>query len=68
MSVQRTRKARFKVVVHDPIVLAETGDRSADIETGVRRVNAFIEDHVRARPTEWFWVHKRWPNERYKKS
>jgi KDO2-lipid IV(A) lauroyltransferase len=68
MSVQRTRKARFKVVVHDPIVLAETGDRSADIETGVRRVNAFIEDHVRARPTEWFWVHKRWPNAHYKRT
>jgi KDO2-lipid IV(A) lauroyltransferase len=66
MSVERTNKARFRVVVHDPIVLAETGDRSADIEMGVRRVNAFIESRVRARPSEWFWVHKRWPNERYR--
>jgi KDO2-lipid IV(A) lauroyltransferase len=67
MSVERTNKARFRVVVHDPIVLAETGDRSADIEMGVRRVNAFIESRVRARPSEWFWVHKRWPSECYRK-
>ncbi len=66
MSVQRTRKARFKVVVHAPIWLEDTGQRNADIAAGVRKVNAFIEDCVRARPTEWFWVHKRWPNEVYK--
>jgi KDO2-lipid IV(A) lauroyltransferase len=67
MSVQRTGVGRFKVIVHDPIHLADTGDRTADIEAGVRQVNAFIEDRIRERPTEWFWVHKRWPNEHYKK-
>jgi len=67
MSVQRVRKARFRVVVHDPIWLKDTGDRNRDIEAGVRQVNAFIEDRVRDRPEEWFWVHKRWPNEIYKK-
>ena len=67
MSVQRIGdKARFKVIVHEPIHLVETGDRDADIEAGVRRINAFIEDRVRARPAEWFWVHKRWPNEIYR--
>lgn len=67
MSVQRTHKARFRVVVHDEIRLEDTGDRNADIERGVARINAFIEDRVRERPTEWFWVHKRWPSEIYKK-
>jgi KDO2-lipid IV(A) lauroyltransferase len=66
MSVERSHKARFKVIVHEPIDLENTGDRDADIEAGVRKVNAFIEDRVRARPTEWFWVHKRWPNEVYR--
>jgi KDO2-lipid IV(A) lauroyltransferase len=68
MSVQRTRKARFKVIVHDPIELARTADREADVEAAVRRVNAFMEERVRERPAEWFWVHKRWPNELYKKT
>jgi KDO2-lipid IV(A) lauroyltransferase len=68
MSVQRVGPgARFKVIVHDQIHLEDTGDREADIEAGVRRINAFIEDRVRARPTEWFWVHRRWPNEEYRK-
>jgi len=68
MSVQRVGPgARFKVVVHEQIHLKDTGDREADIETGVRRINAFIEERVRARPTEWFWVHRRWPNEEYRK-
>lgn len=67
MSVERKAKARFRVIVHEPIRLENTGDRTADIEAGVRRINAFIEDRVRARPTEWFWVHKRWPSELYKR-
>nr|MEA2799700.1 Kdo2-lipid lauroyltransferase/acyltransferase [Phenylobacterium sp.] len=68
MSVQRIKRARFRVVVHEPIRLADTGDRNADIEAGVRRINAFMEDRIRERPTEWFWVHKRWPNETYKRA
>ena len=67
ISVQRKHKARFRLIVHDPIRLQKTGDRTADIEAGVRRVNVFIEDRVRERPAEWWWVHKRWPNELYKK-
>ncbi len=65
MSVQRIKGARFRAVVHEPIVLEKTGDRTADIEAGVRKVNAFMEDRVRERPEEWFWVHRRWANEAY---
>lgn len=67
MSVQRKDKARFRVVVHDPMVLEDTGDRDADIATGVARINDFIEERIRERPAEWFWVHKRWPNEHYRR-
>jgi KDO2-lipid IV(A) lauroyltransferase len=68
MSVQRIHKARFRVIVHEPFVLQDTGDSEADIETGVRRINAFIEERVLARPAEWFWTHKRWPKENYKRA
>jgi len=67
MSVQRIRGARFRVVVHEPIVLERTGDRKADLAAGVAQVNAFVEARVRERPEEWWWVHKRWPNEAYPK-
>lgn len=68
MSVQRTHKARFKVTVHEPMMLEDTGDRDADIEAGIKRINAFLEARVLERPTEWFWVHKRWPNEAYRRA
>ena len=66
MSVERLPGARFRVTVDDPIVLEKTGDRERDIEAGVRQINAFIEASVRRRPAEWFWVHKRWPQEDYR--
>lgn len=65
MTVERTRGARYRVVVHEPIRLEQTGDRARDIEVAVRRVNAWVEERVRERPQEWFWVHKRWPKETY---
>jgi len=68
LSVQRVKKARFRVIVHEPIVLENTGDRAADVQAGVSRINAFMEARVRERPAEWFWVHKRWPKEMYKKA
>lgn len=68
LSVQRVGPgASFRVIVHEPMTLEDTGDRDADIAEGVRRINAFMEDRVRERPAEWFWVHRRWPNEVYKR-
>jgi KDO2-lipid IV(A) lauroyltransferase len=67
MSVQRMGKARFKVVVHEPFVPIDTGDRDADIEASVRRINAFMEARILGRPSEWFWVHRRWPGENYRR-
>jgi KDO2-lipid IV(A) lauroyltransferase len=66
MFVERLPGARFRVVVADPIVLENTGDRNKDVDAGVRQINAFVEACVRRRPAEWFWVHKRWPREEYR--
>lgn len=65
MTVRRLKGARFQAIVHEPIELERTGDRSRDIELGVRRISAFVEEEVRNHPEDWFWVHKRWPNEAY---
>ncbi len=65
LSVQRVHGARFRLTVHDPIRLVATGDRTADICTGVTAINAFIEARVRERPEEWWWMHKRWPKADY---
>jgi KDO2-lipid IV(A) lauroyltransferase len=65
ISVQRTRGARFRCMIHEPIVVADTGDRNGDVLAGVMAINAFIEARVRERPQEWFWVHRRWPAQAY---
>ncbi|HET9159175.1 MAG TPA: lysophospholipid acyltransferase family protein [Caulobacteraceae bacterium] len=67
MSVQRLHGAYFRVVVHDPIELAHTGDRKADVAAGVAKINAFMEERIRERPAEWFWVHRRWPKDIYRR-
>lgn len=65
MAVERLPGARFRVTIHEPITPEKSGDRSRDIEAGVRRISDFIEARVREHPEDWFWVHKRWPNEVY---
>ena len=53
------------MTVHEPIRLAATGDRERDVEAGVSRINRFVEARILERPAEWFWVHRRWPNDAY---
>ena len=65
MSVRRLEGARFKVTAHEPIVFDQTGDRDADVAAAVDKITAFIEARIRESPAEWFWPHKRWPDEVY---
>lgn len=66
MAVVR-EKATFVVTFYEPIDLIKSGDRDADVLDGVTKVSEFIEDRVRENPAQWFWVHRRWPKELYRK-
>ncbi|HVN01973.1 MAG TPA: lysophospholipid acyltransferase family protein [Caulobacteraceae bacterium] len=63
--VERTKGARFRVFVADPIQLPAEGGSAADVESGVAQINAFIERRARARPWEYWWVHRRFPDALY---
>lgn len=65
LSVVRLPGVRFRVTAHEPIVVADTGDKAADVKAGVQAANRFVEDRVREHPVDWFWVHKRWPPKVY---
>lgn len=64
--VERTRGARFRLVVGEPILLPKSGGSHADVEAAVHQINAFIEARARARPWEYWWVHRRFPEAAYR--
>ncbi len=58
--VDRLEGARFHLRVFPPLEKADSGDLQADILETTRRINVLLEDWIRARPEQWFWVHNRW--------
>lgn len=67
MSVVRTKGANFRVTIHAPIVPQTMGSTSENIRDGVLQITKFVEDYIHANPTDWFWVHRRWPKDMYRK-
>jgi len=65
MAVKRD-KSIFTVTFYPPLKLNKTGERNADVLSGVKQVSAFIEDRIREHPGQWFWVHRRWPKALYR--
>src|SRR5271155_3317589 len=55
-SARRKYRLRFEPAVE----LARTGNEEADIVENTARFTRVIEDHIRAYPGQWIWVHKRW--------
>jgi KDO2-lipid IV(A) lauroyltransferase len=54
----------FRVEVWPEVVLAHTGDDEADVTENTRRINAAIEQAIRAHPDNWLWLHNRWKEPR----
>jgi KDO2-lipid IV(A) lauroyltransferase len=59
---ERLGGARFRIVVHPPLRLPATGDRTADERAVMVQINQMLEDWIRTRPEQWLWLHRRWPD------
>jgi KDO2-lipid IV(A) lauroyltransferase len=59
-SNERLGGARFRMTVHPPIEYTPTGDHDADVLALTEKINAAMEAAVRARPSQWLWIHRRW--------
>jgi Kdo2-lipid IVA lauroyltransferase/acyltransferase len=60
--VERLKGARFRLTVFPPLPLPRSGDHHADVAALMTRVNQLLEEWIRDRPEQWFWLHRRWPD------
>ena len=59
----RLPDSHFRIEFFPPIEIESTGDKKADVEATLRRINEIIEGWIRDHPEQWFWLHRRWPKE-----
>jgi KDO2-lipid IV(A) lauroyltransferase len=60
-SNERMGGARFRVTIHPPLEFAPSGDHDQDMHRLTIQITESIERMVRARPSQWLWIHRRWP-------
>ncbi len=60
-SNERIGGARFRMKIYKPIEFTPSGDHDQDIHQLTIKITERIEEMVRERPSQWLWIHRRWP-------
>jgi KDO2-lipid IV(A) lauroyltransferase len=60
---RRLNDGRHLMVILPPLPLAKTSDPEADIQRHLELQSRVIEAWVRATPSQWLWLHRRWKNQ-----
>ena len=60
---ERLNGARFRMTVHEPIACMPGADHDRDVLEVTGKINEVLERAVRYRPSQWLWIHRRWPKE-----
>ena len=68
MSIVRRHGANFTVKVYEPLPRPQAADRADAILDMVTSVNRFIEARILETPAQWFWVHRRFAKDVYRKA
>lgn len=63
-SNERIAGARFQIRLHEPIEFSPSGDDARDVYDLTVAITQRIEQIVRDRPSQWLWLHRRWPTSR----
>lgn len=61
LRLQRVNKHHFKISVEPEMKFDLTGDRHKDIAHIMTRVNEKMGSWIKEKPSQWFWMHRRWP-------
>jgi KDO2-lipid IV(A) lauroyltransferase len=59
---ERVGGARFKVTFEQPWSVEGDAGNADHVNNALIRLNARIEEWVRANPGQWMWMHRRWPD------
>ena len=59
MRTERLQGCRFRVTISPPITLPDQDDDASILATATE-INAELEGWIRAKPSQWFWPHRRW--------
>lgn len=62
---QRLTGAHFRLTAEEPLKIEKTGNNEEDIRRFMEKANHVLERWIRDDPTQWLWVHKRWPDSKY---
>jgi len=63
-SSERLQGAHFRVRIYPPVEFTPSGDQDRDVLALTAKITETIESIVRARPSQWLWIHHRWPSPR----
>jgi len=55
---------RFRMTIYPPLQYTPTGDHDRDVHALTCLINDAVEKMVRANPSMWLWIHRRWPTSR----
>ncbi|MBL6937836.1 MAG: lysophospholipid acyltransferase family protein [Alphaproteobacteria bacterium] len=55
---------RFRMTIYPPLQYTPTGDQDRDVHALTCLINEAVEKMVRAKPSMWLWIHRRWPTSR----
>ena len=60
--VERRNGPFHKITILPPLEITRTGDQDRDVRSLMEKINALFEEWIRAKPSQWIWVHNRWPD------
>jgi KDO2-lipid IV(A) lauroyltransferase len=60
---RRGRSARFDLTIEPAADFTPSGDEARDTRALTEMITARIEKMIRAEPSQWLWIHRRWPTE-----
>ena len=66
--MERTGPGRFRMTAQGPLAPPGTGNRQEDVARLTAELNRILEGWIRAKPEDWLWLHRRWPEAAYTKS